>query len=240
MRGEGWIKTYWKVRKSVAWSTGASAALWMEILLTTTKKKTILPTGDTLEAGQCILSQAKMAKWLGVSRLVVRKILQSFADDGMIEIHEVNRKGTTLSVCHWRTYQERNAKSEQKASRKRSESDQKAISKRSASEQKAIRKRTHTESPKSNRVIESKRGGATSSQTRPRPSGIEETRAYWRREDLAGDPGQFFDYYESRGWSGCTDWLALARTWSRREKEFGDKERAGRHDIDLRIPKDER
>ena len=62
------------------------------------------------------------------------------------------------------------------------------------------------------------------------PPAVEEVQAYFTKQNLSGDPGQFFDYYQAGGWvktngQPVKDWQAAARSWARREEnQFGGRQ----------------
>ena len=54
------------------------------------------------------------------------------------------------------------------------------------------------------------------------PPTVEEVKAYCDEKGYSVDPGQFVDFYESKGWlvgkSKMKDWKASVRTWQRNHK----------------------
>ncbi len=63
------------------------------------------------------------------------------------------------------------------------------------------------------------------------PPTVEEVKAYCDEKGYSVDPGQFVDFYESKGWlvgkSKMKDWKASVRTWQRNHKTgFGGKKNA--------------
>ena len=60
---------------------------------------------------------------------------------------------------------------------------------------------------------------------RGRPKDAQEVAEFFFAEKLNGDPSAFFDHYSGVGWrvggSPITDWKAIARSWSRKEKVYG-------------------
>lgn len=57
------------------------------------------------------------------------------------------------------------------------------------------------------------------------PPTLESVDDFVKEEGLAISAGDFFNYYEARGWmlggTPVADWRALARSWQSKEKEFG-------------------
>lgn len=66
---------------------------------------------------------------------------------------------------------------------------------------------------------------------RGRPQDVQEVAQFFFEEKLNGDPAAFFDHYEGFGWrvggSKITDWKAIARSWSRKEKVYGVVSKTG-------------
>ena len=58
---------------------------------------------------------------------------------------------------------------------------------------------------------------------------IDEIRQYCISRNNSVDPEQFFNFYESKGWtigkSPMKDWRAAVRTWEKREKEIPQRKR---------------
>ena len=63
---------------------------------------------------------------------------------------------------------------------------------------------------------------------------IEEIRQYCSSRNNSVDPEQFFNFYESKGWtigkSPMKDWRAAVRTWEKREKEIPQRKRESRRE----------
>ena len=59
---------------------------------------------------------------------------------------------------------------------------------------------------------------------------LEDVRAYCISRSNKVDPEQFFNFYESKGWtigkSPMKDWRAAVRTWEKREKEIPQRKRS--------------
>ncbi len=59
---------------------------------------------------------------------------------------------------------------------------------------------------------------------------LEDVRAYCIGRSNKVDPEQFFNFYESKGWtigkSPMKDWRAAVRTWEKREKEIPQRKRS--------------
>ena len=63
---------------------------------------------------------------------------------------------------------------------------------------------------------------------------IDEIRQYCISRGNSVDPEQFFNFYESKGWtigkSPMKDWRAAVRTWEKREKEVPQRKRESRRE----------
>ena len=63
---------------------------------------------------------------------------------------------------------------------------------------------------------------------------IDEIRQYCSSRNNSVDPEQFFNFYESKGWtigkSPMKDWRAAVRTWEKREKEIPQRKRESRRE----------
>lgn len=63
---------------------------------------------------------------------------------------------------------------------------------------------------------------------------IDEIRQYCISRNNSLDPEQFFNFYESKGWtigkSPMKDWRAAVRTWEKREKEIPQRKRESRRE----------
>ena len=63
---------------------------------------------------------------------------------------------------------------------------------------------------------------------------IDEIRQYCISRNNSVDPEQFFNFYESKGWtigkSPMKDWRAAVRTWEKREKEIPQRKREFRRE----------
>lgn len=63
---------------------------------------------------------------------------------------------------------------------------------------------------------------------------IDEIRQYCSSRGNNVDPDQFFNFYESKGWtigkSPMKDWRAAVRTWEKREKEVPQRKRESRRE----------
>lgn len=237
---DGWIKFYWKTKNSLAWSTGASAALWSHILLSTAHKRRVLKTGETIKAGDCIISQSKLSEWLGVNRKVVARLLKAFEADGMITVGKTGKNGTYLSVCGWRTYQKSGTRTGQQRRKNGTRTGQERDNKGATKAQQERNNGTQTKSIESRDKSPKRRESSASRKPARPPGGLEEVKAYWQQSKLKGSPSRFFDYNQAKGWAGIKDWTSSAKVWSDREGDFRSGDLSGRTDMDLTIPAETR
>ena len=70
------------------------------------------------------------------------------------------------------------------------------------------------------------------------PPTVEEVKAYCDEKGYSVDPGQFVDFYESKGWlvgkSKMKDWKASVRTWQRNHKTGSDGKKNAFNDFQQR------
>ena len=205
---DGWIKVYWKLKRSFAYSNGATLALWIHILLSISRKRTILHNGTILEPGQCIISISELAKWLEKHKTTVSKYLKAFESDGMITVIKRDRNGTTLSVNNWRTYQDFSTSNA-------TNSDRNAT----ATRPNGNRNGTQTEIPKIPKKPDTRSKGAAPKFV---PPTVDEVRCYCEQRNNSVDPERFVDYYQAQGWKlangrAMKDWRAAVRaTWEKK------------------------
>ena len=215
---DGWIKLYWKTKDSLAGSNLIALGLWSHILLSTAHRDTLLSNGQTLHAGECIISSRELANGCNISDRTLRRYVDSFVQAGMVSVLKRDRNGTHLSVCKWAAYQTSGETAVQEQPRKRSES---AAKRRSNGAQ--------TESPKSPKSPD------TRSAARILPT-LEQVRSYCKERSNSVDPEQFFDHYEANGWvqgrggKPVKDWKACVRTQRFSNFEIGF-ERQRRHEL---------
>ena len=205
---EGWIKLYWETKDSLVYSNGSILALWIHILLSVARKKRVLRNGSELDVGECIINSKEVAKWLEISDRTVRRYVQVLVREGAVSVRKRDRNGTHISVCNWGTYQKSDASGVQQVQRKCN-----------ASATKRRRIDAQTESPKSPKSLESRKGGGATAQFAP-PT-VSEVREYCQERGNTVDPERFVDYYQAQGWKlangrAMKDWKAAVRsTWEK-------------------------
>lgn len=79
--------------------------IWTHLLCRVYHEGKLLNNGIHVSAGETIISEVAFADAMGVSRKVMRRVLDVFVKEGMIEVLKRDRNGTYLSVCKWETYQ---------------------------------------------------------------------------------------------------------------------------------------
>lgn len=201
----GWIKLYRKTRDSIAFSNSNSLALWVRILMSCASRRTVLRDGCVLQPGQCRVSYAELAKWLEVDRRTVSKYIKVFESEGMIHVETMYRKGTTLTVCNWGTYQHTEEA-------ECTTSVQQAYSNGIVSGSQRDHKRTQS---KNKRRKEGESGARAQKFVAPT---IDEVAAYCAERGNGVDPQRFIDHYEANGWKQgrgkpIKNWKAAVRTW---------------------------
>ena len=108
---------------------------------------------------------------------------------------------TTITICHWATYQADFDVREQQVNNERTTSEQQM-----------------------NTVEEGKEGKERTIARFLKPT-IKEIRDYCRERNNSVDPQTFIDHYESNGWrigkAPMKDWRAAVRTWERNGVQRG-------------------
>jgi hypothetical protein len=82
-------------------------AVWMHLLLRATYKKRKIIFNDkplTLEIGDCIISQRKLSKCLGLALTKVHRIIKFFEKNGQV-CTRATKKFTIISICNFGHYQ---------------------------------------------------------------------------------------------------------------------------------------
>ena len=106
--GDRWIKIYDRILEWEWWSNALMVKAWVFILVSANSKQKRWQ-GMTIERGQFVTSQSKMARELDCNRKTVRKILDRLISAGQITATVDNSK-TIISVCNYDNYQENNSK----------------------------------------------------------------------------------------------------------------------------------
>lgn len=209
---EGWIKLYWKTTESLVGTSAVATGIWAHLLLRAAVRKRVLRNGQILNPGEVMISEVGFAADLDVSRKVMRRVLNLFAESGMIEVIKRDRNGTKLSISNWGAYQDFG----QPKGQQRDSNETATNIERDSNEH-------QTENPKIPKSPKKpKREGARFL----RPS-IQDIQEFARAASLADLAPAFHDYYESNGWrvgrNPMKDWRAAYRGWCKRENGFTPK-----------------
>jgi DNA-binding transcriptional ArsR family regulator len=102
---DGYIKLHRKILDSAVFQSPALLKVWTWCLLRANWAPRQLMTGQVLEPGQLILSYNRAADALDMSKSTVFRHIKALEQLGNITLN-VERKWTTLTLCHWGTYQD--------------------------------------------------------------------------------------------------------------------------------------
>ena len=103
----GWIKLHRKILNSRVAQDNEEFAAWIKLLLMATHTELrFISKGDLiiLKPGELITSERQLRTTWKVSRRKVRKFLEIWEKDGMIEV-EKSPKGTRIKILKWQEYQ---------------------------------------------------------------------------------------------------------------------------------------
>lgn len=106
--GDRWIKIYDRILEWEWWSNALMVKAWVFILVSANSRQKRWQ-GMTIERGQFVTSQSKMARELDCNRKTVRKILDRLISAGQITATVDNSK-TIITVCNYDNYQENNSR----------------------------------------------------------------------------------------------------------------------------------
>ena len=207
---EGWIKLHRKILENpIVCKDADHLAVWVYLLLHATHtERQVLFNGQkiTLRPGQLITGRKKIADELSVDASKVKRIIDKFKSDQQIDQQGTN-KGSLITVLNWEDYQ----KSDQQI-------DQQMTSKCPTDDQQVTTNNNE-------RIEEQKKNIKYSAFV---PPTTENVREYCCEKGLTFDPGEFTDFYDSKGWmigkNKMKDWKAAARNWERNNKK--DKRQA--------------
>lgn len=104
---QGWIKLHRKILNSRVAQDNEEFAAWIKLLLMATHTELRFTSkGDLviLQPGELITSERQLRTTWGVSRRKVRKFLEIWEKDGMIEVKR-SPKGTWIKILKWQEYQ---------------------------------------------------------------------------------------------------------------------------------------
>jgi hypothetical protein len=208
---EGYVKMWRSIDYSDIATEPDLRLLFLDLVRWANWKQKTLRSGITLERGQQIVSQVKLAELYKCSRSSVQRRLQALVKLNMIKTgHAAGQSGMLVTICNYNRYQcsteEGGHETGQVAGRQRAGSGQVAG--------------TEEEGKKERR----KEGKNNTGQKRKRfvPPSVGEVKEFCEAHNLSVDAEQFVDYYSANGWvvgkTKMKDWHATARNWARRRQ----------------------
>ena len=107
---KGWIKIHKKIIDSAVWSDPLRLKAWIHILVSANyEDKEWFANGRLvqIQRGQLVTSNRKLQEAWGCSTNTVARILQQFAEMGMIEVEKPYKRYTLLTVVKYSDYQDK-------------------------------------------------------------------------------------------------------------------------------------
>lgn len=106
----GWIKLHRQITEHWLWEEKpfSKGQAWIDLLLQANHKENKVPFGNQLisiERGEFLTSESKLAERWGWSRKKVRNFLTMLSQDGMIENIKMPNKGTRIKIVNYEVYQ---------------------------------------------------------------------------------------------------------------------------------------
>lgn len=203
----GWVKIHRKTLDNpVVMKDAAHMAVWFYLLLNAShdEHRTVF-NGKviTLQAGQLVTGRKKIADALSLDESKVRRILNLFENDRMIDQQTTNG-GRLISLLNWESYQNSDQQNDQRVTNERPTSDQRVTTIQEYKELKNVKKERNN-------------------MGRFTPPTPDEVKEYCQERGNSVDAQRFVDYYESKGWmigkNKMKDWRAAVRTWERNTKK---------------------
>ena len=107
----GWIKLHRQITEHWLWEEKpfSKGQAWIDLLLQANHKENKVPFGNQLisiERGEFLTSESKLAERWGWSRKKVRNFLTMLSQDGMIENIKMPNKGTRIKIVNYKVYQD--------------------------------------------------------------------------------------------------------------------------------------
>lgn len=109
MAGGGWIKLYRSIQDHWIWENPTYLKWWLDLLLMANHKSNeVLVNGtvETINIGERLTSEIKLAERWEVNRKQVRRFLNLLEKNGMISLEKSRQKGTTYKVLKYKDYQQ--------------------------------------------------------------------------------------------------------------------------------------
>jgi len=107
---KGWIKIHKKIIDSAVWSDPLRLKAWIHILISANyEDKEWFANGRLVQIkrGQLVTSNRKLQEAWGCSTNTVTRILQQFAEMGMIEVEKPYKRYTLLTVVKYSNFQDK-------------------------------------------------------------------------------------------------------------------------------------
>lgn len=209
---EGWIALHRKIQECDLWEDKpyARGQAWVDLLLLANHNdKKVVFDGNiiTVKKGQRITSIRILGERWGWSRTKVNKFLELLEREKMI-IRASDTKKTLVTIVNYELYQDIQPKK----------------SHRNATEmtQKSINNNDNNDNNENNNIPPLPPKGEKEL-CRVIPPTYEMVKEYCDSRNNGIDPGEFIDFYTSKGWvvgkGKMKDWQASIRTWERKRKE---------------------
>ena len=106
-KNKGWIKLYRGIMDHWVYTNNDMQHYWIDLLLLANHKTTqtsVFKRLVTIKAGQHLTSQRKLGERWGMDVKTVKKVLDTFEEDGMITV-ESKYNGTLITVVNYGVYQ---------------------------------------------------------------------------------------------------------------------------------------
>lgn len=223
---EGFIKLYRQIVDNPLWKEKpfTRGQAWVDLLLKANfrDKKTIIK-GQFVEIkrGQVLRGADNLATDWGWSRGKVMRFLNQLEKEGMIAKNGTSN-GTVITIENYECFQDVQTPSGTSDGTPVGTPDGTPVG-------------TGEKNEKNDKNVKKERGAFA-------PPALDEVSKYVQEMGYNMDPAAFYDYYSGTGWmrkngQKVRDWKATVRTWERREKEFGKKDKAGTGRSPIEPPK---
>lgn len=217
----GWIKTYRDMMENPIVTKDADHfAIWMELLTSAAHSdRDVMFNGKmiTLHPGQLITGRNKLSQKWDINEHKIDRILKLFENEQQIE-QQTTPNGRLISVKNWNKYQNSEQQNEQRVSNERATNEQRVSTIQELKElnnNNNIYINAHTREDDSE-TYHPYSGYEYSGRPIPTQNDV---RAYFKEQDFKSSPDRFFWHHHGRGWSGVSDWQAMAQEWEMRYQE---------------------
>ena len=216
---DGWIKSYRKMFDNpIVCKDAEYLAVWVYLLhFAAHEDHDFLFNKQriTIHQGQVLTSRKTIAEKLHISESKVQRILKSFEIEQQIE-QQTDRQKRLITVLNWDKYQKSEQPFEQRVNNDRTTSEQR------------VNTYKNDKNIENDKNVRSKEKDIPKGISKKKPSQIipptlEMVKEYCESRGNGIDPGEFIDFYTSKGWfvgkDKMKDWQASIRTWERKRKE---------------------